>query len=298
MRHKWMIGLLCGALLCGSPAWAQDAETEITAPLEQAARDEQANAHKEAALAYDAFVKKYPTHAQARTAALGAVRAWGAAGDLKKAERAAQDVARLFGKKDLAAVIEASALMGDMYAGAAKPDAVAAKRWYKQAVTQHQRGGAAGDAAATHAAKAAFMLIEPDFIAWRDTPGARSMKEAQVRLKEDIKQSGALRERYAAVIAYKDATWVWAAALRTGQLYEQLAAKVRAIPSPFGPDDANHAIYTKALDEQAAPLEQRALQTYEQALASAKERGAQGEWVDKLRAASAALKARGVGATP
>ncbi len=297
--------VLCVVLMIGALG-AGPAMAEEPAGIEQQAqlvldgqRLEREGDHEGAAKRYDEIVKKYPTHAEARAAALGAVRAWGAAGDTKQQERAASVVQKLYGAGDIAAALEAWVMIGDHHWLARRPDPKRAAQWYTRAVSVAAKQSVAPASPAGHlASKAAFMLIEEDYEAWRAAPAPQDVKQLPAQLKAHVEAATKLGARYAAVSPDKNCEWRWAAMYRVGRIYEDLAMWLRATGNPFPTADEAHGAYAQSLASHAAPMEQKALEVYRQLIAGAREASVSNGWTRQAAAAEASLVARGVTAAP
>jgi tetratricopeptide (TPR) repeat protein len=126
-------------------------------------------------------------------------------------------------------------------------------------------------------ARATFLGAEPSFDEYTRLDFAR-LSTAKTDLAK--KQNGLkmVEKAYLEVIATGDGAQGIAALTRLGQAYADFARKVRHSPTPPGltPEERNQ--YREGLEQLAAPLEERALQTFQQGLSKAYELGLYSEW--------------------
>ncbi|HTS82868.1 MAG TPA: tetratricopeptide repeat protein [Myxococcaceae bacterium] len=141
-------------------------------------------------------------------------------------------------------------------------------------------------------AQVALAAADPLFEQYRriDFAHARTVKADLARKRAALKS---LENAYLGVVTTGDAQAGIAALTRIGEAYSDFAAKIRQAPTPPGLTPEDRARYRDELEQLAAPLEQRSLETLEKGLAKAYELGAYGTWtlraqddVDALRPGS------------
>ncbi|MCC7537420.1 MAG: tetratricopeptide repeat protein [Deltaproteobacteria bacterium] len=156
-------------------------------------------------------------------------------------------------------------------------------------------GQAAGSNAAEYAAHAQFLIVDQQsqqFESFSIRPTGRTMQEIAGSLKQQVsagaQKVGELERRYAQVASYRRPVWTVASHARTGRAYELLARAIVAIPPVLGrdiqtqlgrlPEDQREELrlqledqWRQLLDQQARPVECRALKEYALAVRAARE---------------------------
>jgi hypothetical protein len=102
-----------------------------------------------------------------------------------------------------------------------------------------------------------------------------------------LKRAGLLtkvRDEYQRTFAYKQVEWTLAALYRIGNLYETFSDTLFAAPPPpevkkLGDDYVEE--YRALLEEQAVPLEDKAVDAYKRTIAEAKKSGMADEWTKR-----------------
>ncbi|MCC6808424.1 MAG: tetratricopeptide repeat protein [Deltaproteobacteria bacterium] len=156
----------------------------------------------------------------------------------------------------------------------------AAKKAYATAVSESgkRRAGQA------FAAQAQFQLAEIEFRAYDAIliTGPSKAQKAAI-----IKRAGALtkvRDAYQQVFGFKQVEWTLAALFRIGNLYETFSEKLFTAPPP--PEIAKLGIeyveeYRVLIEEQAVPLEDKAVDAYKRTIAEAKKGGVANDWTKR-----------------
>ena len=108
------------------------------------------------------------------------------------------------------------------------------------------------------------------------------------KLKKSMQKKGELEQKaeamYTEVIDMKSPRWVAASAYRVGQMYKDFYNELFNLPLPKGLTEEQQFAYQDAIDEQAAPLEEKALTAFQAALRLALEYQAYNEWSSKSAA--------------
>lgn len=127
-------------------------------------------------------------------------------------------------------------------------------------------------------AGARFTALEPE---WRrfekiDFTDLRRLKRA---LADKVQRLEALERDYLAVIALGSEAWTLAALTRLGQLYRDFAQKLLDSPDPpeLSPEELD--LYRSELENRAFPLEEKAIQAFEAAIAKAFELTIYDQWL-------------------
>lgn len=135
------------------------------------------------------------------------------------------------------------------------------------------------------AALAAFELVETDFDAYTAIRLEGKEKQINERLIKKMKMVGDLQGRYTKVLELGQGDYGIAALYRIGQIYQQLAQQMFATACPKRLTGDQCVIYEAALQEQAFPLEEKAIEAYDMALAKAYELGLYNDWLGKTQEA-------------
>jgi hypothetical protein len=118
---------------------------------------------------------------------------------------------------------------------------------------------------------------EPLFEQYRRIDFART-RTVQADLAKKRASLKALEQAYVAVVSTGDGRTGIAALTRIGEAYADFAAKIRQAPTPKELSAEDRAQYRDQLEQLAAPLEQRALDTLQKGLAKAYELGIYTDW--------------------
>lgn len=172
-------------------------------------------------------------------------------------------------------VVEATFRIGELYDKAGNE--AAAKKAYATATAEasKRRKGQA------FAAQAQFQLGEIEFRSYDAVliTGPSKAQKAAI-----VKRAGALtkvRDLYQSVFQFKQVEWTLAALYRIGNLYETFSEKLFAAPPP--PEVAKLGAefveeYRVLIEQQAVPLEDKAVEAYKRTIAEAKKGGVANEW--------------------
>jgi hypothetical protein len=133
-------------------------------------------------------------------------------------------------------------------------------------------------------AKAQFLLAEQAFAEYDaiNIDGSTRAQKAAI-----TKRAGALtkvRDTFQKVFPFKQVEWTLAALYRIGNLYETFSDKLFAAPPPpeirrLGPEYIEE--YRVLLEEQAGPVEDKAVEAYKRVVAEAKKSGVVGDWTKR-----------------
>jgi TolA-binding protein len=134
-------------------------------------------------------------------------------------------------------------------------------------------------------ATAAFRTVEPDFESYMAVKLEGSDKDLKNKLLKKLDAIKDLQKRYTDVLALGEGNHGIAALYRIGAIYQDLAQQIFATPCPKKLDEDQCAIYQAALQEQAFPLEEKAIEAYDKALKKAYELGIYNDWLAKTQEA-------------
>ena len=138
------------------------------------------------------------------------------------------------------------------------------------------------------AAHARFLLVEKafaEFVAIR----FRTARQAELvaALKAKNARMARLLAAYTAVIEAGSPKWSQAALTRLGEAYRDFNKGLLEAPMPRGLDAEQQELYRRALQDQAAPLEDKAVDAFHKAIETSHRTGAYSEWTlraqDRLR---------------
>ncbi len=137
------------------------------------------------------------------------------------------------------------------------------------------------------AGAAAFEMLEPEFQAFLELELVGSERQVQQRLIQKLERVDALQKQYTQVLAIGAGDYGIAALYRIGRVYQDLARGIYNSQCPRRLTEDQCMMYEAALQEQAFPLEEKAIEAYNKALEKAYELGLYNDWLAKT---SEALK--------
>jgi hypothetical protein len=152
------------------------------------------------------------------------------------------------------------------------------KELWQEVISRYKRAGAAKEATAAYAAEAQFELSQSvlhDLNAIKFYHNAKQQAQAA----NDVKKE---REKYIGemkkVILFDNAKWIVAALTSSGQMFESVARKFDAIPTPngFSPEDAKK--YRDLISQQSNGFREEAKNSYKTAVDRSQELESYSEW--------------------
>jgi TolA-binding protein len=133
-------------------------------------------------------------------------------------------------------------------------------------------------------AHGAFLLAmaeyEPYAAMKLQLPASKMAKQLEGKAKELVRIVGV----FTGVVAIGDPKWASAALFMIGEAYQNFANTLFDAPVPPELNEEEAEIYTLELQDQAFPIEDKALQAYQKQLDTALKAGIENEWTDKTRA--------------
>lgn len=139
-----------------------------------------------------------------------------------------------------------------------------------------------GDAAIrAHAAESRFMLVERELEEWEQITIEGTLQQQERRLEEKVEGTEELIDKYEEVFEYGNLDWNLAANFRMGDLLHQMAEALFDVPIPFEEGTEEYWVYQDTLDSIAFPLEDRAVERYEETIERARENEIVNEWTER-----------------
>ncbi len=134
----------------------------------------------------------------------------------------------------------------------------------------------------SYAAEASFRLMEPQF---RIYEGVTFRSANAVALKKTLSQKAKLlaelQQGYIKVVALGQIDWAIAALYQIGLSFQRFSESLIAAPIPKGLSAEDEDLYRSTLEEQALPIEEKAIAAYSKCLEKAKEAKASTPWSQK-----------------
>lgn len=134
-------------------------------------------------------------------------------------------------------------------------------------------------------AHASFAMLQPEYDEYMALNLSGSEKDMGQKLIKKLEKVDELQKRYTQVLAIGQGDYGIASLYRIGTMYQNLAKAIFDTPCPKRLDEDQCAIYQAALQEKAFPLEEKAIEAYDKALAKAYELGLYNEWLAKTQEA-------------
>lgn len=135
------------------------------------------------------------------------------------------------------------------------------------------------------AAEARFTLVERDFEEWDAIVIEGTEAQQERLLEEKIDGIEPLTSQYQEVMDFGSFDWNLAAFFRIANVMQRTAEALYAVPPPYEEGTDEYWMYQDELDRIAFPLEDEAVNRYEQAMDRARERGVTNEWTERIREA-------------
>jgi tetratricopeptide (TPR) repeat protein len=260
------------ALLDEASSWVAPAQGEAGLYWAAIGKNERAIA------AYQAYLRRFPDRKDASDVALALGRLEESAGRLPAAAQAYQKAEALAPAGGAARRFEALGLQLQAWRKAKQPGQV-------KAVQQRVRqlwAGLGPDArkvptVVSTYAQLVFDDAEPLFEQYRRIDFART-QTVQADLAKKRASLKSVEQAYVAVVSTGDGRAGIAALTRIGEAYADFATKIRQAPTPKELEAEDRDQYRDQLEQVAAPLEQRALDTLQKGLAKAYELGIYTDW--------------------
>ncbi len=238
--------------------------------------------YEEAARLYEQYVRNYPEAEDAEGAQWRAVNAWKKAEQPRQMMRAIDNYRSDFGAdpEKVGRVLEGMMMVADHYES--QGDDRQAQSWYEDIIEEYKEREPQDDSgAAFYAAKARFQLADYSYYEWRDIKIKGNMKQQGRLLEKKIEGQKELTKEFQEVWEFGSLEWTLAATFRIGSLFQTFATALYDVPIPFDDDSEEWMIYRGKLDDIAIPLEDKAIEYYEQTIKKAREEKVVNEWTKK-----------------
>lgn len=131
--------------------------------------------------------------------------------------------------------------------------------------------------------EAAYVLAERFDRSYRDLKLRLPMATLARTLERKAELLGQVAERYMNVLNYKDPFWSSAALHKLGEAFQHFAESLFQAPVPADLDEEEAEIYRMELEEQAFPVEEKAMQAWRRNLDLADRLGIRNVWVAQSR---------------
>jgi len=260
------------ALLEEASGWVAPAQGEAGLYWAAVGKTERAIA------AYQAYLRRFPDRKDASEVALALGRLQEDAGRLPAAAQAYEKAEALVPQSAAPRRFEALGLQLQAWRKAKQASRVKA---VQQRVRQLWAGlgpDARKDPAVVSTyAQLVFDDAEPLFDQYKRIDFAR-VRTVQADLARKRASLKTLEQAYVGVISTGDGRSGIAALTRVGEAYADFATKIRQAPTPKELSEEDRSQYRDELEQLAAPLEQRALETLQKGLAKAYELGIYTDW--------------------
>lgn len=255
------------------------AEKRPRAMVSTAVLAEALQRYREAARRYERFVGNYPDHEEAAGAQSQAAEMWEEVGDADKTVAAFREYVDEFGGESgrTERVLEGLVRVGDIEAD--RENWEAAQEAYRRVVDRFEALELEpGSKAAYYPARARFQLAEFELSEWQCIRLEGSLSEQKNLLDRKIEGQKKLAEAYKEVWEYKNLEYTLAAAIRIGNLYDEMARDLDEAAIPFEEGTEKYETYDTKLEEIAAPLHGKAIERYEKVYERAREEVVSNEW--------------------
>jgi rubrerythrin len=138
-----------------------------------------------------------------------------------------------------------------------------------------------GTDSAYYAAKAQFQLAEKKYQKWKKIKIDGDLSEQKKLLDKKIKEQKKVSKAFKKVWDYKNLEYTLASSFRVGSLFQGFAESLYQVPIPFDPGSEQYRMYRTQLEDIAIPLEDKAIERYEQTIKKAREEKIVNEWTKK-----------------
>lgn len=240
--------------------------------------------YSEAAQGYESFYQAYPEHEFAPVVLWAAAEAWEKAGNEQSMIRIVRDFIQRYentvehaeramqGRKKLARRYDDR---GETRNRNREYDAIlAAFTTWQEAEEEPERF----NSMRAMAAETRFMQVEEDFARWDDIRIRGNLAQQQRLLGQKIDGIDDLVKNYQTVLEYRNLDWNLAVYFRLGNILHRFAEELYEVPVPFPEGSDEYWEYRDVLDEIAFPLEDAAIERYEEAFTRARDNEIVNQW--------------------
>ncbi|HQM83631.1 MAG TPA: tetratricopeptide repeat protein [bacterium] len=158
-----------------------------------------------------------------------------------------------------------------------------AKEYYKRIVDFSEEKNLKSDEVVRYVSEAKFKLAEDDFNSYlKMRIDGKNEKQLEENLKKKLEAKNILENKYLEIISLQIFEWVTAAIYRRGYLYQSFSDALFEAEPPKGLSEEEEDIYMKMLRDQAAPIEEKAVDVYTQGLEKAREIRSFNKWTQLM----------------
>ena len=158
-----------------------------------------------------------------------------------------------------------------------------AKGYHSKILEYLEEKDVQSEEALLYAAEAKFKLLEDDFNDYiKMKIGGKDDKQLAESLKKKVEVMKELEDRYKEVLKYKVYEWVIASIYRMGVLYQSFSDTLFNAEPPKGLTYEEEEIYMQMLQDQAAPIEEKAVTVYSSGLTRAREMKVFNKWTQLI----------------
>ena len=240
--------------------------------------------YREAAQGYESFHSTYRENEFAANALWAAAEAWEKAGDEAAMIRVIREYISTYGDAPAHAerAMQGRMRLARIYDG--RGDQRRRNGEYQEILSTFASWEEAEQAPARFnsmraiAAEVKFLEVEEEFAVWDAIRIRGTLAQQQRLLREKIEGVERLSGRYQEVLPYRNLDWNLAVYFRLGNLLHRLAEELYEVPVPFEEGSDEYWEYRDVLDEIAFPLEDAAIERYEEAYQRARDNEIVNEW--------------------
>lgn len=158
-----------------------------------------------------------------------------------------------------------------------------AKEYHSKILDYLEEKNVQSEEALLYAAEAKFKLLEDDFNDYiKMKVGGKNEEQLSESLKKKVEVMKELEDRYKKVLKYKVYEWVIASIYRMGVLYQSFSDTLFNAEPPKGLTYEEEEIYMQMLQDQAAPIEEKAVAVYSSGLTRAREMRVFNKWTQLI----------------
>ncbi len=257
-------------------------EKRPKALLSSAVLSENLQRYEKSARLYEQFVEQYPNNEQAASSQWQAVKTWRKADRTQKMIEAFDTYKSEFGSKPENAenVLQGMNWIAEHYQDQGN-DEKALDQYRSILEVFEKRELKPGSDSAYYAAKAQFQLAEQKYQEWKKIKIEGELSAQKKLLDKKIKEQKKVSKAFKKVWDYKNLEYTLASSFRVGSLFQGFAEALYQVPIPFDPGTEKYRMYRTQLEDIAIPLEDKAIERYEQTIKKAREEKIVNEWTKK-----------------
>ncbi len=263
-------------------------ENRENAKLNVAQISEYLQRYEDAARGYEAFYETYPENEYAATTFWAAADAWEKAGNEQQMVRILEAYMDEYGndREHADRWFEARSRIAELHED--RGERTQADRHY-EAILERYREWTGEDeeplpneaAIRETAAKSRFLLIERDFEEWDQIAIEGDLAQQERNLEAKLDGLEDLTDQYEEVLEFRNLDWNLAAHFRIANLVHRMSAALYDAPIPFEEGTDEFWVYQDMLDDIAYPMENAAIDSYDQTINRARDNEIVNEWTQR-----------------